>query len=111
MAVTEIIKSVRVLLTQLSSAEQWDVITHLIHDRLGSDPEDGVALTDPGGDTTYLFLVPPRLMERAGPNQDQREMPSSRTVSADRFFEIINHTDDPVTMAKRFQEELEGVPR
>lgn len=100
---------VRRLISQLTIQQQWTVIYHLIHERLGDDPKHGAALADENGHT-YLFLVPPQLMDHPNDDEAKSSAPTGRTVPADLFLEAISQTDDPADVARRLCD-LEGVSR
>jgi hypothetical protein len=107
--ISEILPLIRRLTSQLTIQEQWVVIYHLIRERLGADPQQGSALTDENGQT-YLFLVPPHLMDR--PHDDEAKVAASlgTRVPADRFLEVISQTDDLEAVARRLCD-LGGVSR
>ena len=90
------------LISGLTKEEQWDVIYRLLHERFGENPQQGVALTDADG-KTYLFVVPPHLMEMTESNEPMRRF-GTQTVSSRRFLDvlkkrgtakdIVNHLND-----------------
>ena len=94
------LESIQGRLAELSTADQWAVTYYLLHERFGDDPQQGAALTDADG-KTYLFLVPPHLLENADAEGVHEQ---DRSVSQERFLDIINGTGDPETIARRLWE-------
>jgi hypothetical protein len=97
------LKKIREKILLLEDKEQWEVIYHLIRQRLGDDPQHGAALTDPDG-RTYLFLVPPHLMEKPEEDDAENVTPAEQEVSADRFLDIINQEGDAAAINNRLYE-------
>ena len=99
---------VRDSIAHLTNQQQWLLVYHLIHERLGDNPQKGFALTDEHG-CTYLFLSPPHLLNQ-GTEEAEHTAPTGTTISAGQFLEIIHDVDDPETTARRLYE-LGGVAR
>jgi hypothetical protein len=90
-------------LLKLTPKEQWAVIYHLIHEQLGDDPERGAALSDDHGQT-YLFLVPPHLVESSHDDKEGGRMPRGCSVSSKRFLKILTGGGEPTDIVKRLNE-------